>query len=41
MAEWYSKHSNQAPTPFALEKPGRPSKMVTLRAMLVLQRLRE
>jgi hypothetical protein len=39
MADWYSKHSNQAPTPFALEKPGRPSKMVTYRAMLVLKRL--
>ena len=41
MADWYSKHSNQAPTPFALEKAGRPSKMVTLRAMLVLNRLGE
>jgi hypothetical protein len=41
MADWYSKHSNQSPTPFALEKPGRPSKMVTLQAMLVLQRLGE
>ncbi len=41
MADWYSKHSNQAPTPFAIEKAGRPSKMITLRAMLVLQRLGE
>lgn len=41
MAEWYSKHANQAPTPFALEKPGKPSKMVTFRAMLVLKRLGE
>ena len=41
MADWYSKHSNQAPTPFALEKAGRPSKMITLRAMLVLHRLGE
>jgi hypothetical protein len=41
MAEWYSKHQSQAPTPFALEKPGRPSKMITLRAMVVLQRLGE
>ena len=40
-AEWYSKHVNQAPTPFALEKPGRPSKMITFRAMLVLHRLGE
>ncbi len=41
MADWYSKHANQAPTPFALEKPGRPSKMVTLRALRVLKRLGE
>ena len=41
MADWYSKHSSQAPTPFTLEKPGRPSKMVTLRAMVVLKRLGE
>ncbi len=39
MADWYSKHANQAPTPFALEKAGRPSKMVTLRALTVLKRL--
>ncbi|HEV2389423.1 MAG TPA: hypothetical protein VGS04_01745 [Nitrososphaerales archaeon] len=39
MADWYSKHSNQAPTPFALERPGRPSKMVTLKAMVALRRL--
>jgi hypothetical protein len=41
MADWYSKHTTQSPTPFALEKPGRPSKMVTFRAMLVLHRLGE
>ncbi len=41
MADWYSKHANQAPTPFALEKPGRPSKMITLRAMVVLKRMGE
>jgi hypothetical protein len=39
MADWYSKHTNQAPTPFALEKAGRPSKMITFRAMLVLRRI--
>jgi hypothetical protein len=39
MADWYSKHSSQAPTQFSLEKPGRPSKMITLRAMVVLKRL--
>ena len=41
MADWYSKHQNQAPTQFALERPGRPSKMITLRAMQVLHRLGE
>jgi hypothetical protein len=39
MAEWYSSHVSQSPVPFALERVGRPSKMVTLRAMTVLQRL--
>ncbi len=38
-AEWYSKHVKQAPTPFGLEKPGRPSKMITYRALLILRRL--
>ena len=41
MADWYSKHQSQAPTPFSLEKPGGPSKMITFRATLVLQRLGE
>jgi hypothetical protein len=35
------KDPNQASTPFALEKPGEPSKIITLRAMLVLKRLGE
>ena len=39
MAEWFAKHPKQAPTPFALERPGEPSKMITLRAMRVLRRL--
>jgi len=39
MAEWYDKNPNRKPTPFALEIPGEPSKMITLRAMLVLKRL--
>jgi len=39
MGEWYKKHANQAPTPFSLEKAGRPSKMVTYKALLVLHRL--
>jgi hypothetical protein len=41
MADWYSKHAKQAPTPFALEKVGRPSKMITFRALNVLHRLGE
>ncbi len=39
MAEWFRKHPKDAPTPFALEKPGQPSKIITLRGMQVLQRL--
>ena len=39
MAEWFRKHPKDAPTPFALEKVGAPSKMITLRAMHVLRRL--
>jgi len=39
MAEWYAKNPKRRPTPFAIEKPGEPSKMITLRAMLVLKRL--
>ncbi len=35
MAKWYEKRK---PTSFALEKPGEPSKMITLRAMQVLNR---
>lgn len=35
-AKWYAK---KPPTPFALERSGKPSKMITLRAMLVLKRL--
>jgi hypothetical protein len=40
-AEWYKAHPKHAPTPFALEKVGEPSKMVTLKAMTVLKRLGE
>lgn len=35
-ARWYAK---KPPAPFALERPREPSKMITLRAMLVLKRL--
>ena len=41
VAEWNAKHPKQAPTPFALEKPGEPSKMITLKAMQVLKRVDE
>jgi len=37
--EWYEKHPKDAPTPFALEKVGEPSKMITLRALRVLHRV--
>jgi len=39
--EWYRKHPKQAPTPFALEKVGAPSKMIAFRALQVLSRLDE
>jgi hypothetical protein len=39
MAEWYAKNPKRAPTPFALETPGEPSKMITLRALVVLDRI--
>ena len=39
MAAWYQKHPRDRPVPFALEKPGAPSKMVTLTALSVLQRV--
>lgn len=40
-AEWYRKHPKRAPTPFSLEAPGEPSRMITLRALTVLARLGE
>ena len=40
-AEWNAKHPKQAPTPFSLEMTGEPSKMITLKAMLVLKRIEE
>lgn len=39
MAEWYATHPKRAPIPFGLEKAGGPSKMITLWAMVVLERL--
>jgi hypothetical protein len=39
MAEWYKRYPRDKPTPFSLERVGEPSKMITLTAMRVLQRL--
>ncbi len=39
MAEWYPKSPKRKPIPFALEEPEESSKMITLRAMVVLKRL--
>ncbi len=39
MAEWYSKNPKRRPTAFVLERTGKPSKMITLRAMQVLNRI--
>ncbi len=38
-AAWFEKHPKDRPTPFALEKVGAPSKMITFRAMRVLRRM--
>lgn len=37
--KWDRKHPKEASIPFALEKRGEPSKMITFRALLVLKRL--
>ena len=39
VAEWYRTHPKQRPTPFALEVRGQPSKMITLTALKVLDRV--
>ena len=39
IAEWFARHPSQRPIPLRLERPGRPSKLVTLTAWNVLQRL--
>jgi hypothetical protein len=39
VAAWWEKHPNRRPTPFGLETPGRPSKMITLTAARVLARV--
>jgi hypothetical protein len=38
IAEWFRKHPKDRPVPLALEEPGKPSKMITLRALTVLSR---
>jgi hypothetical protein len=40
VAEWFRTHPKHRPTPWGLEEPGRPSKMITLRALTVLERIR-
>lgn len=39
VARWFAQHPVQAPVPFALETPGRPSKMITLTSLKVLDRV--
>ncbi|MDA4114805.1 MAG: hypothetical protein OK474_12245, partial [Thaumarchaeota archaeon] len=41
MAAWYGKHPKDTPVPFALEKVGEPSKVITLRALQVIERLED
>ncbi len=38
-ARWFAEHPNRRPTPLTFEDPGRPSKMITLRARTVLARV--
>jgi len=38
MARWFAAHPKERPIPFALERAGAPSKMITLRALVVLAR---
>ena len=40
MARWYDRHPTSRPVPLRLEEPGAPSKLVTLTALTVLERLR-
>jgi hypothetical protein len=39
IAEWYRRHPKDRPTPWGLETPGGPSKMITLTALTVLARV--
>ena len=38
-ARWFEEHPERRPTPLSFETPGRPSKMITLRARVVLSRV--
>ncbi len=38
-ARWFAKHPEKRPTPLTFEAAGRPSKMITLRALTVLSRI--
>ncbi len=39
VAEWFRDHPSQRPTPFGLETPGKPSKVITFLASRVLARV--
>ncbi|MCI4372753.1 MAG: terpene cyclase/mutase family protein [Thermoplasmata archaeon] len=39
VAEWIAQHPKDRPTPWGVETPGQPSKMITLRARVVLARM--
>lgn len=41
MAEWFAAHPKHRPTPFGLEAVHEASKMITLRSLIVLERLNE
>lgn len=40
MQTWYAQHPTRRPTPLQFEQVGRPSKIITLRALTVLERVR-
>ena len=41
VGRWIRTHPKQAPKPLEIEKAGQPSKMITLRALVVLERVRQ
>ncbi|MDH2905138.1 MAG: hypothetical protein PXX82_02120, partial [Methanomassiliicoccales archaeon] len=41
LAKWVKLHPKEAAIPFAIEKAGEPSKMITLNALKVLRRIGE